>query len=189
MKILVTLLLSITALFCATYPSFTAEPSAQPITFGAIGHFITPYGPTAQRAPRQGQAAADIPAQIVVDSLYRSSLKDLDNFNYIYVLYYFDKSTHWSPLAYPPNTHDSTGLFATRSPRRPNPIGLGVIELDSINSTTGILYIKGTDAYNGTPVLDIKPYIPQFDSRPAPLNEKARTKIGLHLSTPLKESK
>ena len=69
------------------------------------------------------------------------------------------------------------GLFATRTPRRPNPIGISLVRLDSIDGL--FLHIKGIDAYDGTPVLDIKPYLPSIDQLQSEINKKAEPDLGL----------
>ena len=95
---------------------------------------------------------------------YQEGLKDLDGFDYIICLSYFHKIKHPIPLQSP--THwdtDLHGIFAIRSPRRPNPIGFSILKLVKIEERN--LYIKNLDIIDETPVLDIKPFIPSIDNR------------------------
>ena len=93
---------------------------------------------------------------------YKEGLKDLDGFSHIIILFYFHKS-EYSHLIVKPFLDDTLrGVFSTRSPHRPNYIGLSLVELQKIEDN--IIYIKGIDMIEGTPVLDIKPYIPEFES-------------------------
>lgn len=132
------------------------------ICFRPIGFFRAPDN---QRGttPRQGAMAPESRASIVVEPLYRNALQGLERFQYIIVLYYFDRIINWTDTVRPPWARDSFGLFATRTPRRPNPIGMTVVKLDSMDMETGILNISGVDAFDNTPVLDIKPYLPALD--------------------------
>ena len=92
---------------------------------------------------------------------YKDGLKDLDGFSHILVLFYFHKSEYSHLIVKPYLDTNLRGVFATRSPHRPNFIGLSLVELLKI--ADGILLIRGIDMIEGTPVLDIKPYIPEFD--------------------------
>ncbi len=96
---------------------------------------------------------------------FEDALRDLDGFTKIWVIFQFHKNDHWNPLVQPPRGSDKKrGVFATRSPHRPNPIGMSVLDLISID---GLRITTGpTDLLNGTPVLDIKPYLPYVDSHP-----------------------
>ena len=132
------------------------------ITFQSIGTIHTPYFPF--NTPHQPLPDAPGDFWITLNPEYASALKSLDNFNYIYVLYHLDQVippvellTHspWAPEL-------EIGLFASRSPKRPNPIGLSIVQLKEIQGNE--LIISGIDAYNGTPLLDIKPYHHFLDS-------------------------
>lgn len=98
---------------------------------------------------------------------YEQGLKDLSGFDYIWVIYLFHRNTNWKPLTNPPHNDENgkKGVFATRSPYRPNPIGLSCVKLDRIENNK--VYVKNSDLLNDTPILDIKPYIPEYDSFPA----------------------
>ena len=133
------------------------------IEFRQIGVIRSPYTPETG-APRQGRHAPDTESRIVVDAQYEAALRDLESFSHIIVLYAFDKSTGWSPLVQTPWEEKSHGLFATRSPNRPSPIGMTVVRL--LRREGASLYVAGLDAFDGTPVLDLKPHIPGVDCIP-----------------------
>ena len=109
--------------------------------------------------------ATDIVSEIVIDSSLTESLDNLDEFSHIIVLYWIHKSRHPAPKKVRPMgnpEHDLMGVFATRSPDRPNPVGKATVRL--LERRENILIVKGLDAIDGTPVIDIKPYIPGYDS-------------------------
>jgi tRNA-Thr(GGU) m(6)t(6)A37 methyltransferase TsaA len=135
-------------------------PEDRGIEFRRIGTIRSPYT-SETGAPRQGQHAPDTESRIVLDARYEEALRDLESFSHIIVLYVFDKSTGWSPLVQTPWEEKSHGLFATRSPNRPNPIGMTVVRL--LRREGAVLHVAGLDAFDGTPVLDLKPYIPGVD--------------------------
>lgn len=96
-----------------------------------------------------------------VEGLYR-----LESFNYIYVLYFLDRVKDREPsmMVFPPWANGKkVGLFASRSPIRPNPIGISVVKLKEINGN--VIHISSLDAFDGTPILDIKPYIRDLDTK------------------------
>ena len=93
---------------------------------------------------------------------YASALQDLHAFERIWVLYHLDRTTEFKPLVTPYLDTAQHGLFATRSPARPNPIGMSVLRLHSIDGTR--VNVIGLDILDGTPLLDIKPYVPDFDA-------------------------
>ena len=141
------------------YPVNTMECDSESICFKPIGYFKTPYNKTTG-APRHGLLKPDTKATIELLEQYRGTLNMLEKFEYIIVLYFFNLIENWSPRFDNIGKHEF-GVFATRSPGRPNPIGFTVPKVDSIRGCT--LYISGVDAYNNTPVLDIKPYISSVD--------------------------
>lgn len=112
--------------------------------------------------PKNSTDGMDYKGSIEIFSEYRNGLKDLEGFSHILVLFYFHKSDYSHLIVKPYLDDQLRGVFATRSPHRPNFIGLSVVELLRIDD--GILHIRGIDMIEGTPVLDIKPYIPEFDS-------------------------
>jgi tRNA-Thr(GGU) m(6)t(6)A37 methyltransferase TsaA len=95
---------------------------------------------------------------------FRAGLKDLDGFSHIILLYVFHRSKGYNLQVIPFMDITSRGVFATRAPKRPNPIGISVVQLDRIEN--GILHVRNIDILDGTPLLDIKPYVPEFDSPP-----------------------
>lgn len=89
---------------------------------------------------------------------FEPGLKDIEGFSHLFVLWVFDRSTDYDLIAHPPTDERRPhGVFATRSPRRPNPIGLTVVEL--LRREGAFLHVRGVDMLDGTPVLDIKPYL------------------------------
>lgn len=134
----------------------------QEFTVHAIGVIKTPY---VDSAPYQPVEQDDQEFYLEVDERYAEGLKDLDYFEYIYVLYYIDrlKSTPKMQVIPPWITGKQIGLFASRSPVRPNPIGLSIVRLLKIEGNR--VYTSGLDVFDGTPLLDIKPYIKDLDSK------------------------
>lgn len=126
--------------------------------------------------PRQSGLASSLRGRIVFEKEYRNpdALRGLEDFSHIWLLWDFSENHRadgWSPLVRPPRLggNASVGVFATRSPFRPNSIGLSCVELDHIDyddASAPIIYIKGADLMDGTPIYDIKPYIAYADSRP-----------------------
>ena len=92
---------------------------------------------------------------------YAEGLKDLDGFSHIIVLFLFDRIQGYDLHVLTPHSDERKGLFATRAPRRPNPIGMSVVEVLEIKGNK--IRIRGVDMLDGTPLLDIKPYIPEID--------------------------
>jgi len=131
------------------------------ITLNPIGIVHSPFKEPVG-VPKDSTDGMDYQGTIEIFSEYRDGLKDLDGFSYILVLFYFHKSEYSHLIVNSYLDDHLRGVFATRSPHRPNFIGLSVVELLEIDG--GILHIKGIDMIEGTPILDIKPYIPEFDS-------------------------
>jgi tRNA-Thr(GGU) m(6)t(6)A37 methyltransferase TsaA len=120
-------------------------------------------------APRQGRLFAGHPGRIVLNpgQNFEMALRDLDGFERIWVIFQFHENEGWRPTTrppVPPKGKDRVGTFASRSPYRPNPIGLSCVRLLKIDGL--MLYVDEADLLNGTPVLDIKPYIPMADAFP-----------------------
>ncbi len=118
--------------------------------------FIEPAG-----MPIQPTGGAGVMGCVDVYDAYRPGLKDLEGFSHILLIYAFHRSAGYELEVVPFLDTKLRGLFATRAPRRPNPIGLSVVELDCIEG--GSLHIRNVDMLDGTPLLDIKPYVPEFD--------------------------
>ena len=116
-----------------------------------------------KEVPIQSSAARDIEGRIEVYQEYITGLEDLDGFSHIILIYYFHLSKDYSLKVKPFMDNTLRGVFATRAPSRPNPLGLSIVRLMKINEN--ILYIKDVDIVDNTPLLDIKPFVPEFDSR------------------------
>jgi len=111
--------------------------------------------------PIQPAGAVGVKGVVEVFEEYRAGLKDLDGFSHIILLYHFHASQGFSLQPVPFLDSEPRGLFATRAPKRPNPIGLSVVQLEKVEG--GVLHIQNVDILDGTPLLDIKPYVPEFD--------------------------
>jgi tRNA (adenine37-N6)-methyltransferase len=135
----------------------------QAFSVSPIGWIRSPF--TAKRdAPRQPpERGAPGTIELIAGCNYEHALLDLDAWSHIWVLFWFDRSSGWRPRVQPPRSAVKRGTFATRSPHRPNPIGMSVLELTRIEGLT--LHVRGLDILDGTPVLDLKPYVPYADVR------------------------
>jgi len=132
------------------------------IVYTPIGVIHTPFKDTAG-VPIQPRAAKGIKGSIEILPDYAEGLKDLDGFSHIILLYHLHLSKGFSLKVTPFLDNTLRGLFATRAPKRPNPIGLSVVRLIEIKGN--VLRIEEIDVVDGTPLLDIKPYIPEFDKK------------------------
>src|SRR5690242_11185159 len=127
----------------------------------AIGHARTPFHATAE-IPKGCGAKHDAEGVLEIQPQFEAGLADLEGFSHLYVIWEFDKSEGYDLVAHPPtDSGRSHGVFATRSPRRPNPIALTVVEL--LGRDGARLRVKGVDMLDGTPILDIKPYLSNVD--------------------------
>lgn len=130
----------------------------KPIIFNPIGVIHSPIKNPAE-APREESTAGDVTATVEIYPEYTKGLTDLEGFSHIILLTHFHLSKDFSLLVKPPLDKEVThGVFATRSPRRPNGIGMSTVRLIKIEGN--ILHITNTEMVDGTPVLDIKPYVP-----------------------------
>ena len=111
--------------------------------------------------PRQAAGASDIKGTIEVFSEFADGLKSLDGFSHLVVIFHLHMVKNPSLKAHPPWDGREHGVFATRSPYRPNPIGVSVVRLEKLDKN--ILHISGIDMADGSPVLDIKPYVPDLN--------------------------
>ena len=130
------------------------------INFRPIGTIITPFS-RIEEMPIQSSAAAGIRGEIVINEAFTEGLSDLEGFSHIYLLYHFHLSNSYDLKVTPFLDDQQRGVFATRAPRRPNPIGLSVVRLIGIEKNR--LEIENVDMVNGTPLLDIKPYVPEME--------------------------
>ncbi len=132
------------------------------IEYTSIGTIKTPYE---KEAPFRPNPDADGDFIIVVKPEYEEALYKLGAFSHIIVLFHFDRSLQTRLRAHPPHMHGlEVGLFASRSPRRINKIGLNIVKILTINKN--IIHTSPMDILNNTPLLDIKPYIPDLDCHP-----------------------
>ena len=139
-----------------------------------LGHIHSEF-PEKFGIPRQSGIVTDLKATISFEPEFRNpdAFRGLEGFSHIWVLWLFSETIrgNWSPTVRPPRLggNEHMGVFATRSPYRPNPIGLSCVQLESVEFTEKdgpILHILGGDFLDGTPVLDIKPYLAYVESHP-----------------------
>jgi len=126
-----------------------------------IGVIHTPYT-SLEKVPIQPCYSSGV-GEIKVFKEYEKGLKDLEGFSHIVILYLFHKSEGYSLTVKPFLDSDEHGLFATRHSNRPNPIGMSVVRL--VERKGRVLQVQGVDVLDGTPLIDIKPYVPSFDHR------------------------
>lgn len=135
------------------------------LTVRPIGVIRSPFRERAD-APRQPSRESGATGVIELDPGrgFEDALEDLASFEYLWVVYWFHGNTGWRPKVTPPRSTRRRGVFATRSPHRPNPIGLSVVKLTSVSGLR--VSVAGVDMLDGTPVLDLKPYLAYADSIP-----------------------
>ena len=134
------------------------------IAYRPIGVIHSPFLDI-EGMPIQPRGAQGVAGWVEVYEEYVAGLKDLDGFSHVILLYHFHRVTATKLIVTPFLDTKPRGVFATRAPKRPNPIGLSVVKLCKIEAQ--ILYIENIDILDGTPLLDIKPYVPEFDQHPA----------------------
>jgi tRNA (adenine37-N6)-methyltransferase len=132
------------------------------ITFRPIGVIHSPFHDLAEM-PIQPTGEANAPGTIEIYPEYTEGLKDLDGFSHLILLYHLHKVNSAKLTVVPFLDSEPHGVFATRAPVRPNPIGLSVVPLQKIE--WNLLFVEQLDVLDGTPLLDIKPYVPEFDER------------------------
>lgn len=136
------------------------------MTFVPIGIVRSPFADKAS-APRQAPVAREVRATIELHSGrgFEDALSDLERWDHLWVLFHFHLVTGWRPKVLPPRSDGGRkGVFATRSPHRPNPIGLTAVRLERIEGL--VLHVRGVDIVDQTPVLDLKPYVAYADAIP-----------------------
>lgn len=132
------------------------------VIYTPIGYAETPHKHLEQ-IPIQPVYCQGIEGRIVIDEKFAEGLFDLDGFNYIHLIFHFNQAKP-AKLHVKPYLEDRLhGIFATRAPHRPNPIGMSIVKLISIEGN--VLNVSNIDLLDGTPILDIKPYITNFDRR------------------------
>ena len=132
------------------------------IEFTPIGIIHSPFMES-EGMPIQPAGATGVKGTVEVFEDFQPGLKDLDGFSHIILLYHFHSAHGFNLHVVPFMDSEQRGLFATRAPKRPNPIGFSVVQLDKIED--GVLHIQAVDIIDGTPLLDIKPYVPEFDAQ------------------------
>ena len=139
-----------------------------------IAHIRTDFG-SKFGVPRQSGVVEDLRARIVFEPAYRNpdALRGMEDFSHLWLIWHFSevKQEGWSPTVRPPRLGGNTrmGVFATRSPYRPNPLGLSAVKLVSVDLHTPegpVITVAGADLMDGTPIFDIKPYLAYADSHP-----------------------
>ena len=144
------------------------------IEMNIIGRIRTDF-PTKFGIPRQSGVVKELKGRIVFEPEYRNedALRGIEGFSHLWLIWQFSENVRegWSPTVRPPILGGNTrvGVFATRSPFRPNPIGLSSVKLEGVDVDPHdgpVLIVSGADLMDGTPILDIKPYIPYADSHP-----------------------
>lgn len=147
---------------------------SQTVPMTVIAHIRTDFT-TKFGVPRQSGLVPEVKATIVFEPPYRNpdALRGLEGFSHLWLVWHFSeaKQETWSPTVRPPRLGGNArmGVFATRSPYRPNPIGLSSVTLERIEWDTpegAVIHVSGADLMNGTPILDIKPYLAYTDSHP-----------------------
>ena len=134
------------------------------IRYSPIGVIRSPFKEIG-KMPIQAAAAAGVAGRVELAPEFMAGTKDLEGFSHLILLYHFHLSAGYA-LEVKPFLDDCVhGVFATRAPRRPNPIGISIVRLIGIEANT--LLVEDIDVVDGTPLLDIKPYVPEFDNRPA----------------------
>ena len=126
-----------------------------------IGIIHTPFKQL-EGMPIQPAGAVGVKGIVEIFEEYHDGLKDLDGFSHIILIYEFHRSEGFTLEVIPFMDTVVRGLFATRAPKRPNRIGLSTVHLDKIEN--GSIHIQNVDILSGTPLIDIKPYVPEFDS-------------------------
>jgi len=130
------------------------------IEYRPIGIIHSPFK-TSMGSPIQPSAAKGVEGKIEVFTEFAEGLRDLAGFSHLILIYHFHLSKKFALTVKPFLDDKEHGVFATRAPSRPNPIGISVVRLTRIESS--LLYIQNVDVLDGTPLLDVKPYVPAFD--------------------------
>ena len=137
------------------------------MTLTPIGHIRTPYIDrySAPRQPGMAREGAEGVIELIGGMNFEQALEDLEGFDRIWVIYWFHRNSGWRPKVLPPRGTDrKRGVFATRSPHRPNPLGLSLLRLVDIRGRR--IRVADVDLLDGTPILDIKPYLPSVEAFP-----------------------
>ena len=150
------------------------QQAPEAMTLKVIAHIHTAF-PTKFGIPRQSGLVEELRGEIIFTPEYRNpdALRGLEDFSHIWLVWQFSGAVreNWSPTVRPPRLGGNTrvGVFATRSPFRPNPLGLSSVKMEAIEQRPDVgpvLIVRGADLMDGTPIYDIKPYIPYADCHP-----------------------
>lgn len=166
-----------------------ASPTVPSLTLTPIGVVHSPHSER-RHAPRQATLEPDTRGTIELfpERGFENALNDIDTWTHLWVVFWFHLNTGWRPMVRPPRGSRRRGVFSTRSPHRPNPIGLSAVTLERRQGL--VLHVKELDLLDGTPVLDIKPYVPYSDCLPNAKHgwlESDQGKVYDVLFTPLAE--
>jgi tRNA (adenine37-N6)-methyltransferase len=134
--------------------------SKENIIYQPIGIIRTPHS-NIKDMPIQPSGAQNVRGELVIKPEFTEGLSDLDGFSHIFLIYHFHQVHDYELTVIPFMDNMPHGVFATRAPKRPNPIGISIVRLISVERN--ILTVENVDLLDGTPILDIKPYIPVFD--------------------------
>ena len=130
-----------------------------------VGHARTPWR-RREDAPHQPGAAPDAEGVLEILPEFAPGLADLDSLGRIWIVALLDRSSGFALKVKPPRGGPKRGVFATRSPHRPSQIALSNAAIESVDVVRGIVRVRGVDLLDGTPILDLKPYFPVFDTAP-----------------------
>ena len=166
---------------------------AEELSFNIIARIHSDF-PTKFGIPRQSALVPELKSRIVFEPEYRdeNALRGIEQFTHLWLIWNFSESKGWSPTVRPPRLGGNTrlGVFATRSPFRPNPIGLSVVRLEGVERDPKlgpVLVVSGADLLDGTPILDVKPYIPYADSHPEASGGFTEQTVSHHLDVDFPE--
>lgn len=144
-----------------------------------IGVVRSPHR-TSSDAPPQPIYGEQVDGEVILDDDFASALDDIEGFERIWLIFCLDRARPWKPKVVPYRETRLRGLFSTRAPSRPNPIGLSVVRL--LGREGNVLRVRGVDMLDGTPLLDIKPYVPRIDafcdSKAGWVDEREPTDLG-----------
>lgn len=155
-------------LLCAAFSgcrsTMTSDQASDEIRYRPIGRIHSPFTEQAG-TPIQPTYAGPVRGKVLIDEPFRAALADLDGFDRVWLVYHFDRARAFVPEVVPyRDSSQARGLFATRAPTRPNPIGMSAVKLIAVEDD-GIV-VEEIDVLDGTPLLDLKPYVPAFDAYP-----------------------
>ncbi len=134
------------------------------VSITPIGYISTPFKSKAE-APHQPEGGVEGIIKLLEGQNFEQALEDLAGMEKIWLIYWFDRNPNWKPkVLVPRGPRQKRGVFATRSPHRPNPIGLSLVDLIEVRGL--MIHVRNVDLLDGTPILDVKPYLPNVESYP-----------------------